>query len=495
MKKAIQKSVLYLLLLGFTNILYGNDIIYPWRAAKVMVQQDHHFEILFRNTTAASIDSIILQGPFNRVRLKVDSVVNGYFEFDNFTKAAVNNKIYVHVPLAAPEELYDLIIKRGGETSVSPKSVKVVREFRKRHSFIHISDLHLSRQWEGTPGNGYAKELELLDQFIKVANIIAPDFIMITGDNIHQYTMFNADSTGWGGEKSYGRNQRPTLEEKWRNFYEGAAGFAGVHGFNAPVFTLPGNHDYYGSDIKKDYQALSRQWNDLCGRRVYGFSYGDTRVITVDDFLGDPVIDIPVSSPMSGLQGKVLESFLKENGSGRLRIMAQHTNLRCDTMFLNKHRINILLHGHLHTPHDEYIGTTPTLSTRPGTVCRSGVLDAEGELGLFRIFYIDGDTYTFTAPVRFTDTPKAPYDKMKLNLTLDYSRPNNGSAQNNTATIRNSLGIDLPACHIRFVMKKGKYKINGGEIYQIIESGPFSIVDVRVDVGTKEPAKVIITRM
>src|SRR5690606_3373039 len=119
-------------------------------------------------------------------------------------------------------------------------------------------------------------ELELFDKFLEVANIIAPDFVLNTGDNLHETTRFNPDSTGWGGELHSETYQRPLIEEKWKNVYEGSNRFSGIHGLNAPVFSIPGNHDYYGMP-KSESKLKVMQWNKLCGLRVYGFSYGDTR--------------------------------------------------------------------------------------------------------------------------------------------------------------------------------------------------------------------------
>ena len=498
MKTHILRFIFFCILITSHAILVvsAGSIVYPWRAVKAIVQNGNNFNILFNNINWTIIDSVILEGPFNRVILQIDSVLTGRFEYDSYTHASVNNKIWAHVPSGTPEELYNLIVKSGGETHLSLKSVKVIREFKEEHCFIHITDLHMTRQWVGTPESGYAKELELFDNFIKVANIIAPDFVIVTGDNIHHYTRIDADSTGWGGTQLLDATQRPLVEEKWKNLYEGSNGFSGIDGLNSPVFLVPGNHDYYGVEVN-DYKSKANQWNYMCGLRVYGFSYAGTRIVAIDNFLGDTVVDIPHGTSMSGLQGKVLESFFEQYGHGLISIMAQHRNEGTDTAFINKHRINILLNGHDHTPFQEYIGTTPTLSIRPGVVCRSGVhkIDIDKQLGFFRIFRIHGSSFEFTQPLRFTKDPTVPYQKMELNLTLNYSQPNDGTSFINNAVIVNNFGIELPACHIRFIMKKGKYKVNNGLIYQVIESGKFSVVDVRVDVSSGKLTEVKIRKI
>lgn len=473
----------------------ANQIVYPWRACPAIAPVGRSIDILYDNPTALPVDSVILSGPYNRVILSADTIQSGRFEYDPFTKAAVSTMIRITIPEGTPEELYDLIVKSGAETNVSRRSVKVLKTFRNPHRFIHISDPHMSRQWVGTPENGYAKELELLDRFIEVANIIHPDYIIVTGDIIHDYTRFNADSLGWGGDVRSGFDYQPLAEEKYKNFFEGSHGFSGVYGFDAPVFSIPGNHDFYGPKAD-DYAAKAAQWNNLMGRRVYGFSYLDTRIIASDDYLGDPVIDIPHQAPMSGLQGKLLDDFLNMHGSGKLRIMAQHRHDRVDTSFMNRHRINILLNGHNHQPHEEFVGTTPTLSIRPGAVCRSGeIANWEKRLGFFRLFTVDGDAFHYTPPLRFCENPTAPYDQLVMNLTLEFRKDNSGLSTYNEAILTNRFNLDLPDCHVRFVMPKNKdgYRVTGGEIYQTIENSSVVVLDVRADVSANSKKTVVVS--
>jgi len=475
-------------------LVNANQIVYPWRACPAIVSIGQAIDILYDNTIGMSVDSIILEGPYNRVILSVDRVSTGWFEYDTFTKVGVNQQIQVTIPEDTPEELYDLIVKSGDETNISKRSVKVLKAYRNPHRFIHISDPHISRQWVGSPDQGYAKELELLDRFIEVANIIHPEYIIVTGDIIHDYTRFNADSLGWGGVVHSGFDNPPLAEEKYNNYFEGANGFSGVYGFNAPVFSIPGNHDFYGPK-SDDYPAKAAQWNRLMGKRVYGFSYLDTRIIGADDYLGDPVIDIPNHAPMSGLQGRLLDSFLHTAGHGKIRIMAQHRPDRVDTAFVDRHKIHILLNGHNHRPHQSFVGSTPTLNIRPGAVCRSGeIAKWKKTLGFFRIFTIDSDIFQYSPPLRFCKNPTAAYDELIMNLTLDFKWDNTGQATFNEARITNDFDIDLPNCNIRFVMAKGKYKVSEGTIYQIIETSEYTVLDVRVDAGAQSSKEVTVTK-
>lgn len=465
----------------------AGHIVYPWRATSSIVERGTSFYVLYNNLKSLPIDSVILKGPFNQVALGIDSINIGKFEFDHYTEMSVNNRIWVNVPQTAPEELYDLIIYSGGQTHKSPKSVHVVDAFRPSHTFIHITDLHMTRQWVGTAEEGYAKELELFDGFVEVANIIAPDFILITGDNIMEYTMFDADSTGWNGVRVYEGDQRPLVEEKYKNLFYGSHGFSGIYGLNSPSFLIAGNHDFHGIPIRGYHLEKATQWNNMMGKRVHGFAYADTRVILSDDSLGETEYEIPASAPMSGIQGKVHEEWLEEQGAGSIRVFAQHKHNPIDTMFMDRNNINILLNGHSHSPYHEYIGSTPTLNSRPGVICRSGEINNwEQNLGFFRIFYIDGDTFEYTQPLRFCTNPTDHYENFDLNLTLHFQKPNDGSSSTNEATITNSFDVDLPGCKIRFVMQKGQYEVSGGMIQQVIETADKTVVDVYADVNSND---------
>ncbi len=486
-----------LVLLVFGNlenrVASAGAIVYPWRATASIVEAGMQFNILFHNDMALPVDSVCLVSSYYSEKLTIDTVETGRFEYDHYTRRSVNNQLWVRVSSRAPEELYDLFLYCGEEVHRSPKSVKVVRAFRSSHRFIHISDLHMTRQWVGTPEEGYAKELELFDRFVEVANLLAPDFILVTGDQIMEYSMVNADSTGWGGERIYEADKHPLLEEKYKNLFWGSHGFQGVYGLNAPTFFVPGNHDFHGIDIN-DYLAKCHQWNDKMGKRIHGFSYAGTRIILADDSLGDPQEETPAEAPMSGRQGREHEAFLQRSGMGNVRIMAQHKHSAIDTAFLNRNRINVLVNGHSHSPSNEVIGTTPTHHTRPGVICRSGEIKTwEKNLGFFRIFYINGDSVQYSEPLRFCANPTAAYEDIELNLTVDYDHPNDGTQNFNRVTVKNSLPVHLADCRVRLVLKKGEYEVDGGLVSQVIQTDDKSVLDLVFDIRCDEEKIISVT--
>ena len=127
------------------SFLPAGSIVYPFRASPAIVQTGTQFHVLYNNKAEHTIDSIVLKGPYSRVRLQIDSISKGRFEYDSYTTMYTNNKIWVTVPKGRPEDMYDLMVYAAGEVSISRRSVKLVREFSTRHSFIHITDTHVSR--------------------------------------------------------------------------------------------------------------------------------------------------------------------------------------------------------------------------------------------------------------------------------------------------------------------------------------------------------------
>jgi len=453
------------------------QIVNPGRAAPRIVKRSEIFSILCREEPATIIESVVLQGPYNRIRLEVVGQTRGHFEYDSYTRGAANLKIRVKTPSAAPEELYDLVVSSAKNTFVSKNAVKVVKEFKQRHTIILISDPHITRQWAGPPEQGYGIELERFDNFVRVANLLNPDFVVCAGDLIHDYTRIDADKDGWGGQARAKAAERPYADEKWKNYYEGASGYLGLHGLRAPAFSLAGNHDYYGVDG----QERAAQWNQYCGLRVYGIPYGTTRLLVMDNFLS--------GNPHPDDQLAILEAFLKKEGPGSLRILAQHDHTRFPADFLNRQKVQLAFVGHTHTPRIWRVDGTSTQVTSPGSVSKSGEKDPQ--MGWFRIIWADGESYALSPDLKYcSNSPGLPHAEQKLNLTVEYERPNDGRAISNRATLRNEFGIDLSRCRVRFVMKKGRYRVAGGVIDQIIEGKTVTVLDIDADVGRRGAAEV-----
>ena len=79
------------------------------------------------------------------------------------------------------------------------------------------------------------------------------------------------------------------------------------------------------------------------------------------------------------------------------------------------------------------------------------------------------------------------------NLTVEYSKANNGKAEKNTATLVNRYNDPIPGVRVRFVMPLGhSYSVSKGEIHQEFNGDQFHIVDVAVDLDATSTTEVQI---
>jgi len=465
--------VLLLVALGFSGVALAGSVVYPWRAAPTIVRTGDKFQIMFKAKEGEVIAGITLQGPYQKIDIPAGNVTSkrGDFSYDPSLDVKYSLKVEAIVPAGSPADVYDLAIRTNRREVVSKHSVNVISQYRKRYTIVHITDTHMARNWIGNLETGYPPGLEHLAKIMEVANIIAPDIVVVTGDNIVNF------------------NRNPELAEpgtarKWECFYEGSGGYAGIFGFQAPAFAVPGNHDC-GVGVTDRTKSV-RQYIELNGLRSFGFSYGTTRFIACDDVLGGyrDKQDIP-------MQFSALDAYLNKAGAGQMRILLTHHPLKKESLsvpaefrhaFLDKHKIQLVLNGSAHRNRETFWGTTPTLEL---TTKNSGIIDRDP--GWFRVLVIEGDKILMNQSLRYGDNVK----KTAL-LNLDYQAPNDGSDTRNKATITNQFDMAFPSCHVRFLMKPGKYRVTGGIIEQSFNAGDVTVYDVRLPVSAHGKATVTI---
>ncbi len=92
-----------------------------------------------------------------------------------------------------------------------------------------------------------------------------------------------------------------------------------------------------------------------------------------------------------------------------------------------------------------------------------------------------------TAPIPFPREATPPVE-------VQFQKPNDGTATQNVATIRNRLLDAYPAGRVVFVMPRGDYRVQGGRLEAQVTSDDeqFQIVRVRVDIPANATAEVTI---
>ncbi|MFH1681680.1 MAG: metallophosphoesterase [Candidatus Eisenbacteria bacterium] len=183
----------------------------------------------------------------------------------------------VPVPSEVPEELYDLAVHAtGGIADTTLRAVKVLAEYEDQWYFAQVTDTHLpghkyygSRGWE-------ADSTEEADfrAVIDDLNLIAPEFVLLTGDFINEGELEDQNEY-----RAYSRAQRVLLE------------------LEVPVFLIAGNHDIGGwtTTPPPDGTARRNWWRffgwphlddppDGVTTQDYFFDYGPVRFVGLESY-------------------------------------------------------------------------------------------------------------------------------------------------------------------------------------------------------------------
>ena len=452
------------ILLCCTTRSWCNTIVYPWRSSSAIRTPGETLAVLYDGNDLEEMQDLELIGPYSHVKLDILDWQYGSFVYDEIShdpntpiattsnlQAATNWKIITRIPEGTTRDLYDLRLTTSLATTTSPRSVQVIKEYKTQYTFVHITDTHVGREFY----DGYGNELQYLEKIIEVVNIIAPEFVLCTGDCIMNYSNPDHNETF------------PLADELWSNFYEGAQGHAGIKSFDVPTFVSPGNHDY-----RLPRETAISQWHRYCGLRQQGFRYGDGAYILLDDYLGgySELDDWPT------LQTDWAGSWLNTLGDYSFLVLGIHDPASLPLGFCNTYGVNLALCGHEHKNMTRRSGTTPTQLAMTGSASYFNSDSRFRDVGWFRIMTVDGNSVTTEQPVQYGNPSTG-----EMNFTLEYANSNNGSACENTATIANGFEMNVPECRIRFVMAPGEYTIDNGTIEQAFHQETVSIYDVRVD--------------
>ena len=147
-------------------------------------------------------------------------------------------RLNAFVPFGAEPGLYALAISLPSGADTQPNAVMIYRRWRDTVRFLHFTDIHIG--YSARESQNYAKATQ-------EANLINPDFVIITGDIAEKGQV--GSSPGW-----------------YREFL----GLTSV--LRVPAFVVSGNHDWYNwmyvGNEETNYLQIVNPYPD------YAFSYG-----------------------------------------------------------------------------------------------------------------------------------------------------------------------------------------------------------------------------
>ncbi len=443
----IKSVVILFLLISFNITAFCGKIIYPWRATTAIVEGGENFEVWFNADAEQTVNSVQLKGPYNNVATAIE-IKTGSWIYDVTSQNSYNTKITVKVPKSAPADRYDIVLNTSAGMVESLAGVKVIKKYKPNYYILHFSDIHAFQ-------NGYETTLTRLSTIIDIANIINPEIVFNTGDNLY----------------------RPT-EERMNQLFAGNSekGNKGLNQINAAVFSVAGNHDIDFDKMPEEgfYEEKSDWWNNWWGLQSYNFSYGNGRFMVINNgwhgFNPAQQID-------------EIKFWLKEEGTGNFRLGAAHIRNKEMLPFDSIANLGMVLIGHNHNIANQ----NPTnLKNKSIQYIVNSVRD-HIEFNLFKVNEKTGKITPVSGPTAQVVYIENPEDSKtpalyRSKLRLSYAETNDGSSATNSATIINNFDFAIEGARVRFVMPLGrKYKIINGKVEQAFNGTTVYVVDVLID--------------
>jgi len=469
--KNLLSTLLLVLTIGFSTSGWCSKIIYPWNATTAIVKAGESFTIWYDADAKEKIESVMLKGPYNTVQIPLVKTKKGTWIYDEISGESYNRKISVIIPEGTPLERYDLIVQTSNGDIVSFSSVKVIRAYKTAYSIFHISDTHLADE-SVRAGNDVPKRLPYLSALVEISNIIGSELVFVTGDNVN--------SRSWDDGNANYLKTWPSTQERVDYYYKGSSenNLKGVYDFTAPAFTVNGNHDHY--ERKNDSTETKNKpafWNKFHGLRTPHFAYGDARFMALSDAFNEDL----------NVQGERHASWLDEVGNGNLRVVYKHIYKPIPQPWAMDYEIQLGLCGHNH-----HIG-----GENPFRQGNTAMYIANfTEYTTFNLIRVKaGGKFSVENNLVAIENPKDDPSLFRPKLTLDFSKPNDGTSSNNRATLVNNFGVGFPDGKIRFIMPKGfYYTINKGSVEQQFDGDKFTVVDVRVSLKSNSTTVINITK-
>lgn len=460
-----------LLIFNFISIAFAGKIIYPWRATSAIVKQGETFEVWFNADAGQAVNTVELQSAYLKVNTTIANAVTQTWVYDKWSENTCNTKLIITVPANTPSDRYDLILKTSTGDAISMAAVKVIKEYKTSFYVFHISDAH---RWQGSYDN--LKISKNTAVTIDIANIIDPEMVFETGDNHYQNTNSLSSS-----------QQRIT--DYYNGFMNGTEYVNGLNNFSAPVFSIPGNHD----TPQKNYElepgfpnpvytkVPSAAWNDFYGLQAHNFAYGNARFIGLNNaWFSDEATGVP----NFGHQTDEAKIWLNQAGKGTFRVGYCHvmtpTPLKAfyEPLLLAGAPLNLILAGHCH-----WAGNTHSIKDYPNVkITHTGFplreVSRKAPFNLYKIDLINNKYTAIGDSIGAHEGLETADNFTTAKLKLSFSKLNDGSNSENTATIVNKFNFPITNARVRFVLPLGKiYFVRNATIAQEFDGTNFHVID------------------
>ncbi|MCX6309368.1 MAG: metallophosphoesterase [Bacteroidia bacterium] len=447
-----------LVIISFSTLSEAGNIVYPWRATTAIVKSGETFEVWFNADQGETVKSVQLVGPYSTMGARI-KIKKASWVYDVTSMNTYNTNITVSVPANCPADRYDIVLNTSSGLVRSLAGAKVIKGYKPSYYILHFSDAHAFQK-------GSETVLNRISTIVEMANIINPELVFNTGDNLY----------------------RPT-EDRMNQLFAGNAGQStkGLNSLNAATFTVPGNHDYDFDKLaeKGFYKEKSDWWNTWWGLQTYHFKYDNARfMVTNNGWDGfNPVQQIAATN-----------AWLQKVGKGNFRLSAAHIRDKEMKAFDSIVPLEFALFGHNH----HIASQNPSLlSNKPIQYIVNSIRDHME----FNLYKVDGKAGTCvpvgskTGQVVYVENPtdQETPSLYKPKLTLRFLKANDGSSTSNIAYFVNKFDFPIEGAKVRFIMPKAKkYTVSKGKIEQEFDGRKVHVVDVSVNLQAGSSLEVTI---
>lgn len=363
--------------------------------------------------------------------------------------------LVLKVGISTPPGLYDLEVKTDSATYRSRHSVKVVKAFKDRFRFVHLSNMNI--------GDLTAPAFD--EMLPREINLLAPEFIIATGDYT-EWARALDDPSSWTRVLKY------------------------FEKFNAPVFMLCGLHDHEASFSR--FVA-----SDPIGTIDYGNYHG----LLLLDHPGNPI-----DQDYSQIQW--VDADLKRNRQKRMTFIASNSDELglIDVWrergnvedFIKEHNIRMYIAGGASDwDYKEFAGKLRGLDALHFVRTHESSTALRGRatgVSHYRVIEVDGDKLSFVYPDD-NAAEKLQYSIPTGRLRAYFDAPNDGSAGRVGVTIQNALNQPFDNARIWLRVAKGgssgQPKIAPGRVIRILDAGDYWACDVAYDLADKGAVRIV----
>ncbi len=317
----------------------------PIGTIPALVEREQIFNIECHFPTRPASVKAFLNREERKYPLKVISWEHGPGKIQNGHREGL--VIRVVAPAEIPEALYHLSVALDGREDTSRRAVKVLSKFKRKYSFIQISDLHIR-----SPKENRDRE-KLLLKMAEEANRLQPEFVVLTGD-----------ITDAGSRPEYLRTLRALGE------------------FDVPTFTIPGNHDFYSSYTQHTYQG-GDEYQKYLGQHYYDFYYGDDHYVLLNTGSYTKIYEVNVADVITDQWGWVNESLEKDKAKPEgFLCLISHWDYTVSTGEFYREfdqiaelfkifPVDLYLRGHVHNNREVFNDETSTWVIQSGSLLTS----------------------------------------------------------------------------------------------------------------------------